>query len=78
MKSAPGSLEVVGQGAAAEIAEDERGAGPRGGRDRADGIVDDGEGRRHARHLEQQGRGGEGRDEADGRELPRHRTRGSR
>ena len=66
--------EVVGQGAAAEIAEDERRAGPGGGGNRADGIVDGGEGHRHARHLEQEGRGGEGRDEADGRELPRHRT----
>ena len=64
-----GRLQVEGQRAAAEIAEHEGGAGARGGRDRADGVVDGAEGLRDQRQLDQHQRGEERDDKAD-RRLP--------
>jgi hypothetical protein len=56
-KVGAGRLEVERQRAAAEIAEHERGAGARGGRNRADGVVDDAKTARDHRKLEQRHRG---------------------
>ena len=61
-----GHLEIVGQLTAAEIAEDERGAGSAGGGDRTDGIVDRAEGPGDAGQLEQDERGHEREQEAGG------------
>ena len=67
-------LEIVGQLAAAEIAEDEGGAGSAGGGDRTDGVVDRAEGAGDAGHLEQDERGQECEQEANGNRSPRHGT----
>ena len=61
-----GHLEVVGELAAAEITEDEGGAGSAGGGNRPDRIVDPGEDAGDARYLEQD-EGGREREQKAGR-----------
>ena len=64
-----GRLQVERQRAAAEIAEHEGGAGARGRRNRPDRVVDDAEGVRDDRQLDQDDGGEQGDEKPDGR-LP--------
>ena len=74
MKSAPGVLGSNGSGAAADIAEHKRGAGPGRRGDRVDRAVDPCEGHFGLRHLQHQQREGEGDKKPDDDRPPRHRA----